>query len=118
MLYGSRAVELETSFHSDSVSTGVFLTMSVRFFGLIPRLPSLSRAEFHDHYRHPHGTHGLHNPGIQSYVQSHRIDTDFLGDEQRRYDAIAEVVFGSVEDGLGLATADNYLTHLNDAPWV
>lgn len=88
--------------------------MSVRFFGLIPRLPSLPRAEFHDHYRHPHGTHGLHNPGIQAYVQSHRMDTDFLGDEQQRYDAIAEVVFGPVGDGLNLATADNYLTYLKD----
>ena len=88
--------------------------MSVRFFGLIPRLPSLSRAEFHDHYRHPHGTHGLHNPGIQSYVQSHRLDTEFLGADQQRYDAIAEVTFLTVAEGLGLATAENYLTYLKD----
>lgn len=86
--------------------------MSVRFFGLIPRLPSLAKEEFHDHYRHPHGTHGLDNPGVQVYVQSHRIHTDFLGGGQERYDAIAEVIFGSIEEGLGLATAENYLKYL------
>lgn len=86
--------------------------MSVRFYGVIPRLSTISPEEFHDHYRHPHGTHGLRNPGVLVYVQSHQFDTDLLGDEQRVYEAVAEVIFDSVESGLGLATAENYLTHL------
>lgn len=95
--------------------------MSVRFFGLIPRLPSLSIDEFHDHYRHPHGTLVLGNTGMSRYVQSHRFTTDLPGADAASgdpYEAVAEVTFDSLEIGLGLSTSENFVTHvLPDEPY-
>lgn len=86
--------------------------MTVRFFGLIPRKPDISSEEFHDHYRYPHGALGLGLTAMRKYVQSHHIDSELLGPDQRRFEAIAEGWYDSPEDGLGLATNPHYVAHL------
>ena len=67
-------------------------------FGLMVRKEGLTRQEFQDHYRHPHGTMGMLITTMRSYVQSHQIDTDKLGDSQRVFEAVAELSFENAED--------------------
>jgi EthD domain len=66
--------------------------------------PELSRAYFHDYYRHPHGTMGCAGPGhvttMRRYVQSHQIDAPELCTEQPRFDAVAELWFDSEADAI------------------
>lgn len=71
----------------------------VKMFGCIPRRQDVSRQYFHDHWRHPHGTLGLHISTARGYVQSHQIDCDLLGPTQTHFEGCAEVWFDSVEDG-------------------
>jgi uncharacterized protein (TIGR02118 family) len=84
----------------------------IKFFGLIPRRPDLSSDEFHDHYRHPHGTLGKRIPGFRGYVQSHQMSTDLLGEDQTRFEAVAEVWFDNATDAVGLADDPHYVEHL------
>lgn len=65
--------------------------MSTKMYGLIPRKPGMGREEFHDYYRHPHGTMGRNMTTMRGYVQNHQIDTDRLGPDQARFDAVAEI---------------------------
>lgn len=69
-----------------------------KLFGLIPRALDISSTEFHEHYRHPHGTCGTLMSTLRSYVQSHRIHTDLLGPSQSLFEAIAEMWLDSVDD--------------------
>jgi uncharacterized protein (TIGR02118 family) len=84
----------------------------IKFFGLIPRRPDISSDEFHDHYRHPHGTLGRQISTFRQYVQSHQIHTDLLGDGQEVFEAVAEVWFDTVPDAVGLADDPHYLEHV------
>jgi hypothetical protein len=86
--------------------------VTVRFFGLIPRLPSISSDEFHDHYRYPHGALGLGLEKMKLYVQSHQIDSPRLPSSQSRFEAIAEGWYDTPADGVGLATHPHYVAHL------
>lgn len=69
-----------------------------KLFGLIPRKEGLTSEEFHDYYRHPHGTMGRHITTIRAYVQSHHIHTDKLGPDQDYFEAVAEVWEDNLED--------------------
>jgi uncharacterized protein (TIGR02118 family) len=84
----------------------------IKFFGLIPRRPDISSEEFHDHYRHPHGTLGRQIPTFRNYVQSHQVHTDRLGDGQETFEAVAEVWFDTVPDATGLAEDPHYIEHV------
>jgi hypothetical protein len=84
----------------------------IKFFGLIPRLPSITSKEFHDHYRHPHGTFGREFTMFRGYVQSHQIHTDLLGAGQSVYEAVAEVWFDNAHDGTSLGDDPHYLQFL------
>lgn len=84
----------------------------IKFFGLIPRRPDMTSEEFHDHYRHPHGTLGARITTYRGYVQSHQIACRLLGPDQRRFEAVAEVWFDTVEDATGLADDPLYVKHL------
>lgn len=72
--------------------------MSIKMYGLIPRKPGMSRDEFHDYYRHPHGTMGRNMVTMRGYVQNHQIGTDRLGPDQRRFDAVAEIWMDNEKD--------------------
>jgi hypothetical protein len=72
--------------------------MTIKLFGLIPRRPGLTPEQFHDHYRHPHGTIGRHMSTMRGYVQSHQIHTDRLNADQTRFEAVAEVWLDNDKD--------------------
>src|ERR1700754_496257 len=92
----------------DSTTPGERSTM-IKFFGLIPRRPDISSEEFHDHYRHPHGTLGRQIPTFRQYVQSHQVHSDRLGEGQETFEAVAEVWFDTVQDAVGLAEDPHYI---------
>jgi hypothetical protein len=75
--------------------------MSVKMFGLIPRHPDLTPEEFHDYYRHPHGTMGQNMTTMRGYVQSHQIHSDRLGPGQTRFEAVAEIWLDNEKDAAG-----------------
>ncbi|MGK0741920.1 EthD domain-containing protein [Leucobacter sp. Z1108] len=84
----------------------------MRFFGLIPRKPDITPQWFHDHYRYPHGALGLGLDAMKHYVQSHQFDTPLLGEQQRRFEAIAEGWYDTPEAGTALSTNSHYVAHL------
>jgi EthD domain len=86
----------------------------IKFFGLIPRRPDISELEFHDHYRHPHGTLGYKNRGYVGYVQSHLTTTAVDPCPTSVFEAVAEVWFDNLHTGLGLADDPNYLAFVKD----
>lgn len=88
--------------------------MSLKLFGLIPRRKDLGRDEFHDYYRHPHGTMGLAMSTLRGYVQSHQIDTDRLGAEQEVYDAVAEIWIDNLADIIGFREEPALVKYLLD----
>jgi uncharacterized protein (TIGR02118 family) len=84
----------------------------VKLFAAIPRKRDVTRQEFHDHWRHPHGTLARHISTIRKYVQSHQIQCALLDDRQTRYEGIAEVWMDSVADATALAEEPTYVRDL------
>lgn len=68
----------------------------IKAFALVPRRADLTSEEFHDHYRHPHGTIGVNNKLLRGYVQSHHIHTDRLGADQAEFEAVAEMWYDNL----------------------
>lgn len=83
-------------------------------FGAMARKEGVTPQEFHDHYRHPHGTTGMRITTLREYVQSHQVDTELLGDEQRRFEAIAELWFDNGDDLLSFRTEPTMEDYLNE----
>src|SRR3546814_16268007 len=54
-------------------------SMSTKMYGLIPRKHGMGRDEFHDYYRHPHGTKGRNMTTMHGYVQNPQIAPNCLG---------------------------------------
>lgn len=86
----------------------------VKMFGIIPRLSSVSKQEFHDHYRHPHGTLGRRISLMRSYSQSHQIPSPLLDDKQSYFEACAEVGIDSIEDARRFGSDPVYLEDVQD----
>lgn len=84
----------------------------IRFFSLLPRRDGVTSAEFHDHWRHPHGTMGRLIPGLGDYVQAHQVHTDVLGADQARYEGVAISSFDSAQAAARLLTEPQYLDHV------
>lgn len=90
----------------------------IKFFALIPRREDISVEEFHDHYRHPHGTLGAQLPNFRGYIQSHQFQSNLLGDDQSEFEAIAEVWFDTKEDATVFLESPHYLEHVKpDEPY-
>lgn len=70
----------------------------VKLFAAIPRRKDVSRQEFHDHWRHPHGTMGRRISILRKYVQGHQFDHEALGPDQTRYEGIAEAWMDNIAD--------------------
>ncbi|CAA9450068.1 MAG: hypothetical protein AVDCRST_MAG02-680 [uncultured Rubrobacteraceae bacterium] len=81
----------------------------IRFFSLIARREGVSPREFHDHWRHPHGTMGRLIPGLRSYVQAHQIPTDLLGPDQDEFEGVVVAAFDSADQATGLADEPQYV---------
>src|SRR3546814_8739219 len=61
-----------------------------------------SDLQFHDHWRHPHGTLSKKIACLRGYVQSHRIVSPLLPDTQLAYDGITELWYDSLDDALNM----------------
>ncbi|THG32831.1 EthD domain-containing protein [Naasia lichenicola] len=81
----------------------------IKFFALIPRQESVPVQEFHDHWRHPHASMGRPIPSMVSYVQSHHIPSDLFGQDQTRYEGIAETEFDTLDDALAFGSEPQYV---------
>jgi len=86
----------------------------VKMFGAIPRAPHLTPEQFHDHYRHPHGTLGRHISLMKGYVQCHQVHSDHLGSDQTRFEACAEVLIDSPQDAINFGQDPIYLRDVID----
>jgi len=84
----------------------------IQFFALIPRMKGISSQEFHDHWRHPHGTMGRQIPTLRSYVQSHQIHTDLLEQNQAQFEGIAESTFDTVKDAMEFGQEPYYKQYI------
>src|SRR3546814_10474172 len=62
----------------------------------------ISEQQFHDHWRHPHGTLSKKIACLRGYVQSHRIVSPLLPDTQLAYDGITELWYDSLDDALNM----------------
>ena len=80
-----------------------------KLFAAIPRKPGIGLQEFHDHWRHPHGTMARHIGTIRRYWQSHQLPCDLLDNRQSRYDGIAEVWLDNVADAMALSAEPVYV---------
>ena len=69
-----------------------------KLFALIARKPGMTPEQFHDYYRHPHGTMGQTVTTMRAYVQSHQTHTDKLKADQNRFEAVAEMWIDNLED--------------------
>jgi uncharacterized protein (TIGR02118 family) len=88
----------------------------LKLFAMGVRRAGMSRDDFHDYWRHPHGTWGRRMSTLRGYVQSHQIDTDLLGPEQSRYECVAEMWLDNLEDIEGFQREPVFATYLeNDA---
>lgn len=74
--------------------------MTVKMYGLIPPKPGMKIEDFHDYYRHPHGTMGRNMTTMRSYVQNHRIDTDRLETNSGGFEAVAEIWLDNEADAI------------------
>ena len=83
----------------------------VKMVAAIPRRKDLSEQEFHDHWRHPHGTISRQMLTVRSYVQSHRTRSRLLPREQETYDGITEVWFDNILDAVGVKDNPAYLRY-------
>ena len=84
----------------------------IKVFSAFPRKPGLSREEFHDHWRHPHATLGRRVPVVTKYILSHQIDSDLLGEDQHRYDGIAEGWMDNEGDVIAFGQDPWYVNHV------
>ena len=75
----------------------------IQFFALIKRKPGVTKQEFHDHWRHPHGTMGRHIPSLREYLQAHQIQTELLEENQADFEGIALSRFENQKDAANLA---------------
>jgi hypothetical protein len=83
-------------------------------FGAMARKEGVASQEFHDHYRHPHGTMGMQITTLREYVQSHQIDTPLFDESQRRFECVAELWFDKGEDLLNFRSEPTMAGYLND----
>lgn len=74
--------------------------MSINMYGLIPPKPGLGVDDFHDYYRHPHGTMGRHLSTMRGYYQNHRIETDRLPVYNGEFEAVAEIWLDNEADAI------------------
>lgn len=84
----------------------------LKLYEPVPRRADVPKAQFHDHWRHPHGTLAIPIPTLRAYVQNHRIETQWLGPEQERFDGVVEAWFATAEDVAALADDPQYAEHV------
>lgn len=86
----------------------------IKLFGIGVRRADMSAEDFHDYWRHPHGTWGRHMTILRGYVQSHQIHSEFLGPEQARRECVAEMWLDNETDLRGFHRDPVYAKYLHD----
>lgn len=84
----------------------------MKIFAAVARRPDISRQEFHDHWRHPHGTLGRRIGPLRGYVQSHQIECGLLDTRQHVFDGVGEAWIDSAADLGEFAKDPIYVNHL------
>src|SRR3546814_4032176 len=75
---------------------------SIKIRATNQRREDISEPQFHEHWRHPHGTLSKKIECLRGYVQSHRIVSPLLPDTQLAYDGITELWYDSLDDALNM----------------
>jgi hypothetical protein len=83
----------------------------IKMFAAIPRKPGLTAQQFHDHWRHPHGTLTRRISTITAYVQSHKLDSPQVPASHCLYDGAAEVWYDNLADALAMKDEPAYLRY-------
>lgn len=78
----------------------------------IPKRADISDAQFHSHWREPHGRLALHIKPMRRYVQAHRIEGLQLGYDSGPYSGFAEVWLDDLPSALGLGQDPDYQKYL------
>lgn len=86
----------------------------VKLFAMGVRRPGMSAADFHDYWRHPHGTWARNMSTLRGYVQSHQIDTELLGPDQAQYECVAECWLDNERDLAGFQQEPVFVRYLRD----
>jgi len=86
----------------------------IKLFGIGVRRSDMSAEDFHDYWRHPHGTWGRQMSILRAYVQSHQIHSEHLGPEQSRRECVAEMWLDNEKDLRGFHQDPVYAKYLHD----
>jgi uncharacterized protein (TIGR02118 family) len=86
----------------------------IKLFGMGVRRAGMSAEDFHDYWRHPHGTWGRTMSTLRGYVQSHQIHTNVLGPDQAHYECVAEMWLDSKTDLEGFQNEPVFVKYLRD----
>ncbi len=88
--------------------------------GLIKRLPSLSPAEFGEHWRGPHGTFGSRIPNLRRYHQNHVVRSFTVAGLPDRWqlDGLSELWFDSLDIMTRSIASPAYAALASDTPTV
>jgi uncharacterized protein (TIGR02118 family) len=89
----------------------------IKMFAMGVRRRDMSPEDFHDYWRHPHGTWGRRMSTLRGYVQSHQIHTEHLGPAQAEYECVAELWLDNEKDVQGFQQEPIYAKYLHaDGP--
>jgi hypothetical protein len=83
-----------------------------KLFGLAYRKDGITSQQFHDHYRHPHGTLGMLPTTLRHYVQSHRIDHPMVAAAEDSFEAVAELWVDNKRDVESFRSEPSVLRYL------
>lgn len=83
----------------------------VKLISLVVPRPDVALQEFHDLWRHPHGTLAMNYPPMRRYHQNHRIDSAAVGPNTTPFEGVVEAYFDSIEAIASLAD-DPYVTEV------
>jgi uncharacterized protein (TIGR02118 family) len=86
----------------------------IKLFAMGVRRRDMSAEDFHDYWRHPHGTWGRQMSTLRGYVQSHQIHTQHLGPGQAEYECVAEMWLDNEKDVKGFQQEPVYAKFLHD----
>src|SRR5580698_3746550 len=86
----------------------------IKMFAMGVRRRDMSPEDFHDYWRHPHGTWGRKMSTLRGYVQSHQVHTEHLGPGQAEYECVAELWLDNERDVQGFQQEPIYAKYLHD----
>ncbi len=87
----------------------------VKVFCFFARRPDLTEQQFHDHWRHPHGTMAKRITSVRRYVQAHAV-----GDQPTSssgHDGVAELWFDDIQTANTLNEDADYADYCGKDEW-